>query len=148
MAQESHATFTGILVVKKYTGFVKAFNAAKMIFMNKKYLITATILSLSAVAGFSQDTSKLPVSKQLKNNTASLPVINPDSGIINSKAGLDRAHTIINPNRGTAIPSTTSGTLNSPVNPNTQIVIPLGKRKRNPNPNTFSDTGTIVPVRK
>ena len=108
--------------------------------------MAATILSLSAVAGFSQDTSKLPVSKQLKNNTTSLPVVNPDSGIINTKAGSDRAHTIINPNRGTAIPSATSGTLNSPVNPNTQIVIPFGKRKRNPN--TFSDTGRIVPVKK
>ena len=114
--------------------------------MNRKYLIAATILSLSAVAGFSQDTSKLRVSKQLKNNTTSLPVVNPDSGIINSKAGSDKVHTIINSNGGTSIPSTTSGTLNSPVNPNTQMAIPLGKRKRNPK--TFSDTGTIVPVRK
>jgi hypothetical protein len=116
--------------------------------MNKKYLVAAAILSLSAVAGFSQDTSKLPVSNQLKNDTASMPVVNPDSGIINSKAGSGKAHTIINPNRGTSIPSTTSGTLNSSVNPNTQIAIPLGKRKRNPNPKTFSDTGTIVPIKK
>jgi hypothetical protein len=114
--------------------------------MNKKYLIVATIVSLLAVAGFSQDTSKLPVNNRLKNNTTSRQVVNPDSGIINSKAGSDKAHTIINPNRGTSIPSTTSGTLNSSVNPNTQIAIPLGKRKRNPN--TFSDTGTSVPVRK
>jgi hypothetical protein len=116
--------------------------------MDKKYLITATIFSLSAVTGLSQDTSKLPVGKQLKNNTTSLQVVNPDSGIINSKAGSDKVHTLIKLNSGTSIPSTTSGTLNSSVNPNTQIAIPLGKRKRNPNSKIFSDTGTIVPVRK
>ncbi len=45
----------------------------------------------------------------------------------------NKAHAVLNTNAGTAIPSTTTGTLNSNVNPNSQVIIPFGQKKKKSN---------------
>lgn len=111
----------------------------------KNLLLTAivTILLLSVVAGFSQDTSKLSAGRHSKNNSDSLAT-DPNAGVVNSKRTRG-AHSTVDPNRGTIIPTTTSGTLGSSVNPSTQLVIPLHKNKRKSNSGIAPDSGIIIP---
>ena len=113
--------------------------------MKKKCLIFCTAFLVSAVAGLSQDTSKLSTGKQLKNNSnTSNAAVYPDSEIVNKKGRRGATHTSVNPNSGTSIPNTTSGTLNSTVNPNTELVIPIRKKKKS-NHNFAPDSGISAP---
>ncbi len=52
----------------------------------------------------------------------------------------NKAHAVLNTNTGTATPETTSGTMNSTVNPNSQVIIPFGhKKKKNTAASNVSD---------
>jgi hypothetical protein len=115
--------------------------------MKKKNLIVTvivTIFLLSVTAGFSQDTSKLSAGRHLKNNSDSLATVHPNAGVVNSKRTRG-THSAVDSNRGTVIPTTTSGTLGSSVNPSTQLVIPLHKNKRKSNSGIAPDSGIIIP---
>ena len=84
--------------------------------------ITITAVFLFTVArDLLEDTSKLSAGKHLKKNSDTLNAT-VDPACRNSKPRAGGTHTFkINPNSGTVIPNTTSGTLNSNVNPNTQL---------------------------
>ena len=94
-------------------------------------LITAIFILLAGTV-FSQDTSKLQTHKLQRKDPRSL-AYKRDSAILNNR---NKAGVITNSNSGTNGASTTSGTLGSPVNPNTNVVIPMGngKKAKNSNP--------------
>jgi hypothetical protein len=115
--------------------------------MKKKnliFIVIMTIFLLSVTEGFSQDTSKLSAGRHLKNNSDSPATVDLNTRVAKSKR-VHRTHSAVNSNRGTVIPTTTSGTLGSSVNPNTQLVIPLHKNKRKSNSGIAPDSGVIIP---
>ncbi|MEP6950631.1 MAG: hypothetical protein ABI863_15205 [Ginsengibacter sp.] len=116
--------------------------------MKKKYfvfIVIHTILLFSVAAGYGQDTSKLSAEKHLKNNSDTLTTTDPNNGVADPNKAPGKPHSTIESNSGTMIPATTSGTMGSSVNPNTQFVIPLHKSKRKSNSNIAADSGIIIP---
>ena len=112
--------------------------------MKNKRLFLCALLLITVSAAWCQDTSKTLPAKQPTNvNTSAYP----DSGMINSKR-TQKAHSSVNSNQGTIVPTTTSGTLSSNVNPNTQLVIPIRKHKRKSNEVVIPDSGTTIPAKK
>src|SRR5579862_1474668 len=105
------------------------------------FIVICTILLFLVATGFGQDTSKLPVDKHAKNNPDTLTTINPYNAGGDPNKAPGKPHSTIEPNSGTMIPTTTSGTLGSSVNPNTQFVIPLHKNKKKSNSNIAADSG-------
>jgi hypothetical protein len=96
--------------------------------MNKKSLIISPVFLLTALIGFSQDTSRLSGGKHIKSNVSTLnAAVKYDTAV-----NLNQPHSSVNSNSGIPIPATTSGTLNSDVNRSTQLVIPLGKDHSRP----------------
>jgi hypothetical protein len=93
------------------------------IIMNKRSLIIIPVFLLTVLVGFAQDTSRLSAGKHLKNNVRTLNAAVKFDTAVN----LNQPHSSVNSNAGITIPATTSGTLNSNVNPSTQLVIPLCK---------------------
>jgi hypothetical protein len=112
--------------------------------MKKKSFIAGIVLIMASYPGWSQDsaTNKQPLKSE---STLSSPIY-PDSGLVNSslKKG---ARSSVNPNNGTNIPGTTSGTLNSSVNPNTELVIPIRKKRKKLSPNAIPDSGITTPAK-
>ena len=98
----------------------------------KKIMITYCMSLLGSIA-FCQDTAAVS-----KANPALLSVQDPDSAKVDINT--DKPHAEVNKNIGTSVPSTTSGTLNSSVNPNTQFVIPFGKSKAKAKQSTPANT--------
>ena len=87
--------------------------------MKTKLFIISVAFLFTMQSAFSQDTAKAVVSK-----------VSIDSSNNTPRKKKHKTKAEINANSGTAIPSTTSGTLNSTVNPSTQVVIPFGKGKK------------------
>ncbi len=83
-------------------------------------LILSTIFLFAMQAVYAQDSSGLSKSNKLPNDTI----------VQSTHKAKHKARTRVDKNSGTSIPNTTSGTLNSSVNPNTQMVIPLSKSKK------------------
>jgi len=98
---------------------------------SRQLLISMGLIFLAGTA-FSQDTSKLHPDKQQRKDPRSL-AYKRDSAIINNRG---KAGVITNSNVGANSTSTTSGTLGSPANPNTKVVIPMGngRKAKNSNP--------------
>jgi hypothetical protein len=107
--------------------------------MKNKKLMLGAFLLLTVSAAWCQDTSKISPAKKSNNNVNTLAY--PDSGMVNLKRK-QKAHSSVNSNEGIIVPSTTSGTLSSNVNPNTQLVIPIRKHKRKSNDVVIPDSGT------
>ncbi len=107
-----------------------------------KFLIICSILLLTVVAGFTQDTGRLSESKHLKNNAG--PLNHTSDHIVNPNHPPGKPYSTINSNAGIAAPATTTGTLNSNVNPNTQLVIPIQKNRKKLNPAAIPDSGKIT----
>jgi hypothetical protein len=113
--------------------------------MKKKFLLCVVSFFLAA-AGYSQDSSKMQSSTNPKNNSDTLHSMVPATG--DPRRNPASPHATVNTNTGTAIPNTTSGTLNSTVNPNTQLVIPIHKSKKKSRSNITPDSGIIAPNNK
>ena len=110
--------------------------------MNKKFLIISTILLLTVVAGFTQDTGRLSEGKSLKNNAGTLN--HTSNHTVNPNHPPGKPYSTINPNAGIVTPATTTRTLNSNVNPNTLLVIPIQKNRKKLNPRTIPDSGKLI----
>ncbi len=94
------------------------------------------VLLLYVTSVFSQDTSRLPgINKQVMNNKAKSNA-SAKGDTVNPIPARRSVHSEVNSNAGTNLPNTTSGTLNSTVNPNTQLAIPMHKRKKKINQST------------
>ncbi|MDQ2864437.1 MAG: hypothetical protein M3R50_12490 [Bacteroidota bacterium] len=107
--------------------------------MKITHLVITGILIFFTATAFSQDTSKLHGHKKQRKDPRSL-AYKRDSAIINNR---NKAGVIINSNSGINGASPTSGTLGSTVNPNTEVAIPIGKRKKAKNSNP-----PIAPLRE
>lgn len=99
--------------------------------MKITHLIITGILIFFTATVFSQDTTKLHAHKNQRKNPRSL-AYKRDSAIINNR---NKAGVVTNSNSGINGASATSGTLGSPVNPNTEVAIPIAKRRKAKNSN-------------
>ncbi len=98
--------------------------------MKKKIVILSLIL-LGTAVGFGQDTSASVAGNNRKEQQDTMShTAHAGTGISASKSNPAEPHYSVNLNTGTAPSNTTSGTLNSPVNPNTQLVIPINKARK------------------
>ncbi|MEP7252741.1 MAG: hypothetical protein ABI683_10185 [Ginsengibacter sp.] len=87
--------------------------------MKAKSFFINVIFLLAMQSAFSQDSAKTSVNK-----------LNIDTTVTTSRKKKHKTKAQVDANSGTSIPNTTSGTLNSTVNPSTQVVIPFGKGRK------------------
>ena len=87
---------------------------------------------LTAIIRCSQDTSGIGGSdiNLKKESDTPHPVLQPYNRTSKENSHNGMPHASVTLNTGTVIPNTTTGTINSQVNPNTQLAIPINKRKK------------------
>ena len=88
--------------------------------MKSKFLLISSVFLFAVEVGFAQDSSR--VTNHNKPNG--------DTTVLRAKKNKHKVKARVDSNSGTSISNTTSGTLNSTVNPSTQVVIPFGKGKK------------------